>query len=71
MNVANPFTHRANPATKQERQENANWVFYEKMGADEELRAFDNARVKAPREAIANAHTWRWVEREYANAAKH
>ena len=68
--MPNPFTHRAKPANRKERQENANWAFYERMGADEDLAAFDRLGIKAPYEVISAAHTWRWVERGYQNEAR-
>ena len=68
--MPNPFTYRKNPTCKKERQENANWAFFERMGADEDLAKFDRLGIKAPQEVISAAHTWRWVEREYQNEAR-
>jgi hypothetical protein len=67
---ANPFTQYANPKNAREAQSNANYATYERMGAEEELREFDKAGIKAPWDVIDNARTWRWVEREHIRIAR-
>lgn len=68
--MTNPWTLVKHPATPAQFQCNANWATYERMAAQDALNEYDHAGVKAPQEIIANAHTMRWVEREYIREAQ-
>jgi len=62
--MANPFIYHKSPVNAREHQDNANYMTYERMAADEALRDC------ATQETIANAHTMHWVEKEYIRLAR-
>ena len=68
--MSNPFSWYPKPATPREHQSNANYWTYERMGAQETLAEYDSAGIQAPCNVIADAHTARWVEREYIRLAQ-
>lgn len=68
--MANPFTFYKQPSNAKEHQANANWATYERMGACADLASFDALGVRAPQQVIADAHTSRWVEKEYQRKAR-
>lgn len=68
--MSNPFPYYKHPQNAREHQSNANHFTYERMAANETLRAYDAAGIQAPADVIADTHTARWVEREMIRTAQ-
>lgn len=70
--MANPFQFYPAPASAREHQSNANYWTYARAEAAERVQEWEREHPGkvVPCEVQADAHTARWVEREYARKAQ-